>query len=117
MTSRPSASVTTANPAGEQNWFRLDWNVEPRKNGSRWITGYIYNSYGRAAVNMQLLAQGFDPSGNLVGQQLGWVLGPVPSTSRAYFVLTRLPQADHYKISVWAFDFVQGVGGGGSSIR
>ena len=104
----PSASVTTA-MQGWEHYFRVDW--EPvAKPGGREIAGYIYNNYGAAASNVQILAQGLDSSGALVGQQISWVQGMVPPLNRAYFTVPGLPDAPQYRVSVWAFDFVQGAG-------
>jgi hypothetical protein len=57
---------------------------------------------------MQILAQGLDASGNIVGQKLAWVPGSVPPFNRAFFTVPGLPPAERYRVSVWAFDFVQG---------
>ena len=102
----PSASVTTAIQGWERH-FRLDWTAQARPSG-REIDGYIYNNYGAGAANVQVLAQALDGNGNLVGQQLAWVPGVVPPLSRSYFKVPGLPPAPSYRVSVWAFDWVQG---------
>ena len=102
----PSASVTTAIQGWERH-FRLDWTAQARPSG-REIDGYIYNTHGAGASNVQVLAQAFDGNGNLVGQQLAWVPGVVPPLSRSYFKVPGLPAAPAYRVSVWAFDWVQG---------
>jgi hypothetical protein len=101
----PSASVTTA-IQGWDHWFRLEWEPVVRPEG-RQIDGYIYNNYGAAAGNVQILAQGMDASGNVVNQKIAWVPGLVPAMNRSYFKVTGLPAAPQYRVSVWAFDFVQ----------
>jgi len=104
----PSPTVTTA-MQGWEYYFRVDWQpVE--KAGGREIAGYIYNNYGAAASNVQILAQGLDSSGALVGSQMTWVQGMVPPLERAYFTVPGLPDAPRYRVSVWAFDFVQSPG-------
>ena len=105
----PSASMTTAIQGWEQ-WFRLDWVAQPQPAGSD-ISGYVYNSYGAAAVNMQILAQALDPAGNVVSQKIAWVPGDVPPLNRAYFRVAGLTPAPNYRVSVWAFDFVQSSSG------
>jgi hypothetical protein len=101
----PSASVDTA-IQGWGQWFRLDWQAVPRPDGGE-IGGYIYNDYGAAAANVQILAQGVDAAGNVVGQKIVWVSGTVPALDRSYFKVSGLPAAPQYRVSVWAFDFVQ----------
>lgn len=102
----PSASTTTA-IEGWEHYFRLDWAAQSTPRGQL-IDGYVHNKYGAPAVNMQILAQGLDASGNIVGQKLAWVPGSVPPFNRAFFTVPGLPPAERYRVSVWAFDFVQG---------
>jgi hypothetical protein len=104
----PSASVTTV-MQGWERYFALDWAVSPKANGNQ-IDGYLYNQYGAAAANVQILAQGLDEKGNVIAQKLEWVPGMVPPLSRAFFRVPGLPPAPQYRVAVWAFDWVQGVG-------
>ena len=105
----PSASVTTA-IQGWEHYFALDWTVQPKANGNE-IGGYIYNRYGAPAANVQILAQGLDEQGNVIGQRLEWVPGTVPSLDRAFFRVPALPPAPQYRVAVWAFDWLQSPGG------
>jgi hypothetical protein len=102
----PSASTTTA-IQGWEHYFRLEWAAQPTPQGQA-IDGYVYNKYGAEAMGMQILAQGLDATGNVVGQKLAWVSGSVPPFNRAFFTVPGLPQAERYRVSVWAYDFVQG---------
>ena len=104
----PSASVTTA-IQGWEYYFRLEWASTGRPDGQQ-IDGYIYNQYGAGATHVRILAQGVDASGNLVAQKIAWVNGTVPPLDRSYFRVTGLPPAPQYRVSVWAFDFVQSPG-------
>jgi hypothetical protein len=69
----PSASVTTA-IQGWESYFKLDWTVQPKSNGNE-IDGYVHNTYGSPAANVQVLAQALDDKGNVVGQKVEWVPG------------------------------------------
>jgi hypothetical protein len=102
----PSASVTTA-IQGWEHYFKLDWTAQAKPDG-REIDGYVYNKYGSPAANVQVLAQALDAAGNVVGQKLAWVHGVVPPLNRSYFRVAGLPPANAYRVSVWAFDWVQG---------
>jgi hypothetical protein len=101
----PSASVTTTAPGAEAHWFKLEWAVEPGRAGARRISGYVYNNYGSPVEQMRLLAQALDTSDGVVGQRIAWVPGGLPATSRGYFQIDGLPDADHYRVTVWSFDF------------
>jgi len=99
----PSATVTTA-IQGWESRLSLDWEAAGQN-----ITGYVNSKYGAPIVNVQVLAQGLDASGNLVGQKIEWV-GGVPSLQRTYFRIPNMPPAATYRVSVWAFDTLESVG-------
>jgi hypothetical protein len=56
---------------------------------------------------VQLLAQGLDASGNVVGQKIVWLSGMVPGLQRSYFRISNMPPAAQYRVSVWAFETVE----------
>ncbi len=101
----PSASVTTL-ITGWEHWLGLEWTAQAKPNGQE-IDGYVLNKYGSSIHNVRLLAQALDGRGDVVGQSISWVPGTVPGLQRAYFRIPVLPQADRYRLTVWAFDIVQ----------
>ena len=105
----PSASVTTA-IQGWESYFKLNWTVQPKPKGNE-IEGYVHNNYGSPAANVQVLAQALDEQGNVIGQKVEWVPGIVPPLNRSFFRVPGLPPAPQYRVSVWAFDWVQSSGG------
>lgn len=109
----PSASVTTLMPDTERN-FKLSWEVVPDRDGSRQrLRGYVENTYGEAAGRVQLLAQALDASGAVVEQRIEWLAGGVvPGFGRTYFEIRNMPKADNYRVTVWAYDRIQGRGDG-----
>ena len=102
----PSGSTTTL-MQGWDHWFKLDWSVESESGGGKRIRGYITNEYGEPADRVRLLAQALDASGAVVGQQIAWVPEGVGGFERAYFEISHLPAADHYRVSVWDYSFLQ----------
>ena len=78
----------------------------PNQTGQA-VRGYITNEYGDPAEPLRLLAQGLDASGAVVGQQIAWVPEGVGGFERAYFEISRLPTADHYRVSVSDYSFLQ----------
>ena len=102
----PSDSTTTL-MLGWEHWFKLDWSVESDPGGGRRIRGYVTNTSGEAAEPLRLLAQALDPSGAVVGQQIAWVPEGVGGFERAYFEVSHLPSADHYRVSVWDYSFLE----------
>jgi hypothetical protein len=107
----PSATVTTLTPDAER-WFRINWETRPESGGSQRLLGYVENTYGEAAARVQLLGQALDGSGAVVGQRLQWVHGVIPGFGRVYYEIPGMPPADHYRVTVWAYDRIQGRDGG-----
>ena len=101
----PSATTTTA-IIGWESRLRLEWTTTARPGGND-IDGYVYSHHGTPVMNVRLLAQGLDASGNVVGQTLSWVPGTVPGLQRAYFRIPEMPRAERYQVTVWAFNIVE----------
>ena len=109
----PSASVTTLMPDSER-WFKLSWETVPERDGaSQRVRGYVENTYGEAVGKVQLLAQALDGAGQVVGQKVEWLSGGVVGGfGRAYFEIPKMPKADHYRVTVWSYERIQGRGDG-----
>jgi hypothetical protein len=101
----PSASVTTA-VQGWENWLSLEWTAQAQPAGQE-IVGYIYSHRGTPIADVQLLAQGLDGSGAVVGQRIARVPGGVPGLQRSYFRISGLPPAERYRVTVWTFESVE----------
>ena len=106
---QPSAAITTLMPDAPR-WFRISWESVPERDGARRLRGYIDNTCGETVTRVQVLGQALDASGNVVGQRVEWLPGVIPSSGRAYFEIPRLPAADQYRVTVWAYDRVRGTG-------
>jgi hypothetical protein len=104
----PSAELTTMNPSWV-SWFRLDWALESETGGTRRLRGYVHNSHGQEADEMQLLTQSLDATGRIIDQRITYG-GNVPPLSRTYFEVRNLPVAHEYRVTIWAFSFHQGQG-------
>lgn len=86
--------------------FRLDWTAAPNGNGETRISGYIYNSYGEAADEVQLRITGFDTAGTPIESFIKPVDDTVPNFDRAYFDVHVPGHAASYKVAVDSFSFV-----------
>ncbi len=103
----PSATVTTALPGFTDQWFKVDFAVQPQGSERR-VTGYVYNNYGRSVDDVRMLAQALDASNQVVEQRLVWLAGGIPANSRSYFEVGHLPSADHYRASLWSYSVSEG---------
>ena len=48
----------------------------------------------------------------LVGQRLWWMPVAIPGFGRAYYEIPNMPVADNYRVTVWAYERIQGRDGG-----
>ena len=110
----PSATVTALTPDAQQ-WFKVDWEANPDRKGFR-LRGYLVNTYGEPAAKVQLLAQALDAAGNVIAQRLQTVPDVVPGFGRAYFKVPNMPPADHYRVTVWSYERLEGDGNDGRII-
>jgi hypothetical protein len=103
---RPSATITTTSPAWE-HWFKIDWALEADPSGAKRISGWVNNTYGETATEVELLAQALDKQGTVLQSRI-FHAGAVAPMSRRSFEVRNLPEADQYRVTVWAFTFRQG---------
>jgi len=92
---------------GWEHHFSIDWTAAEQGPNERQVTGYVYSQHGEFATHLRVLAQAVDSTGNVVGQRIGDVPGGVGGFGRAYFVVSNLPVADNYRVSVWDYTWFQ----------
>jgi hypothetical protein len=91
---------------GWEQFFKIEWEAGERK-GRPIVQGYIKNDWGTTAANVRLLVDGLDPSGQIVSQTVGWLGSQLTPGARLYFEVPVAQPAPAYRVSVFAFDFVQ----------
>ena len=92
---------------GWERYFTVSWETFERR-GQPYLSGYIVSSYGVTATRVQLLVDSLDSSGQIVAQRVEWLGGSnLPGFSRSYFEVPIRQQGPSYRVSVFAFDFVQ----------
>ena len=102
----PSASFTTLMPGWESK-FSVDWKVTPAPDGSQLIFGRVTSRYGQYAEPFLLLGQSLDPTENVVSQREERVPGGVPGFNSTYYEISRMVAADHYRVTVWSYSWVE----------
>ncbi|MGH7278130.1 MAG: hypothetical protein ACREJG_05530 [Candidatus Rokuibacteriota bacterium] len=113
-----TALLALASTAAAQNfgmstaerWFRVEWTTESDTGGSRRVSGYVYNTYGTPAGEVQVLVEALDGGQRVVARRYEWVAGDVPPMSRSYFEARRLPSAEAYRVVVHSFRILEGAG-------
>jgi hypothetical protein len=107
----PLGAVERLTPlvAGWEQFFKLDWQVEDRGQQPL-VWGHLVNDWGMPASRIQLLVEGLDSSGALVGQKVAWFGSTLEPGMRAYFEVPVPWKAPTYRVSVFAFDWIQAGG-------
>ena len=90
---------------GWEQFFRVTWEPFERK-GRPYLRGDVVNNSGFTAMRVQLLVDALDASGNVVQQAVHWG-HPVPPGARVYFEVPVPQAAPAYRVSVFAFDWLQ----------
>jgi hypothetical protein len=98
----PAAALSATSSVDSR--IRLDWEVGVR-HGRPVIEGWAYNDYGRAAMNVRLLVETLDASGNVIARDFGFVFGTVGFNGRTYFEVPIKTTGTSYRVSVTAFDW------------
>jgi hypothetical protein len=109
LAAAPAASAQPLRPTfpGWERYFSVSWEPFDRR-GEPYLGGYIVSSYGVTATRVQLLVESLDASGQIVAQRVEWLGGSnLPGFSTSYFEVPIRQQASRYRVSVFAFDFVQ----------
>jgi len=106
---QPDASAQLLHPLspGWDRYFTV--SSEPfERRGKLYLQGSIVNSYGVMANRVQLLVDSLDSSGQIVAQRVEWLVGSnLPGFSTTYYEVPVRVSAAGYRVSVFAFDFVQ----------
>jgi len=98
----PVAALSATSSADAR--LRLDWQVGTRR-GRPLIQGYVYNDYGRPAVDVRLLVETLDASGAVTARTIGFVRGVVPFHDRSYFEVSLKTAGASYRVSLTTFDW------------
>ena len=93
--------------SGWEHHFKIDWTTADQGPNTRKVSGYVYNQNGESATSLRVLAQAVDATGTVVGQRIAFVPGGVGGFGRAYFIVSNLPVADNYRVSVWDYTWFQ----------
>ncbi len=91
---------------GWEQFFKLDWQLGERR-AQPVVWGHLFNDWGMSAARVQLLVEGLDGSGQIVGQKVAWLGSTLTPGTRQYFEVPVPWKAPTHRVSVFAFDWVQ----------
>lgn len=101
----PAANLTPL-VVGWEQFFKIDWQAGQRGNKPV-VYGHLKNDWGMPAAKIQLLVEGIDASGAVVGQKVAWLGSTLNPGIRDYFEVPVPWQTPNYRVSVFAFEWVQ----------
>ena len=91
---------------GWEQFFKLTWTVGEHR-GHPVLSGKIYNNWGFAAANMRLLVDELGANGEIIDQRLEWLGFLLTPGTTAPFEIAVAHATPNYRVSVFAFDWVQ----------
>ena len=91
---------------GWERIFRVDWQAKDGR-GAPVLQGYLVNDSPYIVARIQILVEGLDEKGNVLGQRLAWVPGTLTPFSRAYFSEVVPQPSPAYRVRVFAFDRIE----------
>ena len=91
---------------GWERYFTLDWQAGER-HGQAVVYGHIFNNAGFTAANVRLLVEGLDDKGQVLSQSIGWLGTQLTAGTTAPFEVPAAARASTYRVSVFAFDWLQ----------
>jgi len=109
-TGAPAAERLAPLVQGWERYFTVEWRVGEAR-GRPVVWGYVQNAWGLPAIRVQLLVEGLDGAGQVIGQRVEWLAdGTLMPGERAYFEVPAPGPAAQYRVSVFAFDWLLGDG-------
>jgi hypothetical protein len=102
----PDAAPLQPLMTGWERYFRLDWSAATHQ-GRPVVYGHVRNEWGATAMNVRLLVEGIDDQGRIASQTIGWLGTQLTPGTTAAFEVPVNAGAPQYRVSVFAFDWVQ----------
>ena len=99
-------------PTGDP-YLRVEYTVEPGKDGQSTLTGYVYNERDMWAANVMLAVEILDASGAVVDSTTDSVYGNIPPRNRSFFDVKLPTTGASYRVIVRTVDW-RGYGAGGA---
>ena len=97
---RAQDAKTSSDETLRVTWQRRDYGVLPS------LEGQVQNDSRFWITAVRLRVEGFDASGESVGERSAWTIGNIAPGGRGHFVVPPLPRAATYQITVSGFDRV-----------
>ncbi len=104
----PAPAAPISSPSGANQFLRFEWEVVQDKKGRPEIEGYLYNDYMRAAINVRVVVETLDASGQVTNTTLAYIPGLVPLLTRTYFVVPIKHPGASYRLRIVNYEWRDG---------
>jgi hypothetical protein len=94
---------------GWERFFTLEWQPDSRK-GVPQVSGYVKNEGGDTAANIRLLVEALGADNQVAAQRVEWLGTMLTPGMRAAFQVPAPAPAPAYRVSIFAFDWIQAPG-------
>jgi hypothetical protein len=108
LAASPAPAAPISSPSGIHPLLRFEWEVVQDKKGRSEIEGYLYNDYMRAAINVRVVVETLDASGQVTHTTLAYIPGLVPLLSRTYFVVPIKHPGASYRLRMVNYEWRDG---------
>ncbi len=106
--SAPAGAAPIISPSGIHPLLHFEWEVGQDRKGRPEIEGYLYNDYMRAAINVRMIVETLDASGQVTDTTFAYIPGIVPLSSRAYFVVPLKHPGASYRLRITMYEWRDG---------
>jgi hypothetical protein len=94
-----------------ERFVRLEWEPGTTRSGRPTVIGTVYNDHpGLWLVNVRLLVEELDTSGQPVGRTIGYVNDEVPPKRRGYFEVRTPATGAAYRVTLLHFELARRTG-------
>jgi len=100
----PMVAVAETRVAQEPGLFRFDVEDATDSHRGPGVEGYLHNGLPWRITNVRVRVESVDPSGTVIGEASGWVLGDVAAGGQGYFFVPVSSPAAVYHVTVESFD-------------
>ena len=104
----PALAAPIISPSGIHPLLHFEWQVGQDRKGRPEIEGYLYNDYMRAAINVRIIVETLDASGQVTHTTFAYIPGVVPLSSRAYFEVPITHPGASYRLRVTMYEWKDG---------
>jgi hypothetical protein len=104
----PAPAAPISGPSGANQFLRFEYEIGKDRKGRPEIEGYLYNDYMRAAINVRLVVETLDASGQVTDSALAYIPGLVPLLTRTYFVVPIKHPGASYRLRVVNYEWRDG---------